>query len=367
MANILLLFIDIVEERGIQNYNRHLLDALEAGFPGLGFTAVFLRGQETGCGKRWRNVEMKFCGISPNVFLRKLLFVFNAAAGLMKRPSFLIVAHADIAPIGLAMKKIFGLKYAVLTHGIDCWSVKKGIKHSALKNADLITAVSGYSRQRMIANGISADRIRLLPNAVDTSLFREGARDEGLLKRFALERKKILLTVGSVSSRERYKGHDMMLEALKKLGDEYVWLIIGSGDDLGRLREKAKDLGIERKARFLGRVENKDLPAYYNLCDAFVMPSKGEGFGIVFLEAMACGKPVIGGDKDGSSEPLMGGELGLLVDPDNADEITRAIESACGRKADEALRRSLPRRVEENFGIKVFNERVKEVFLGYIC
>ena len=124
---------------------------------------------------------------------------------------------------------------------------------------------------------------------------------------------------------------------------------------------------------FPGKVNINDLVDYYNLCDIFVMPSTGEGFGIVFLEAMACGNPFIGGKFDGSTEPLMEGRLGYLVDPGNDDELAEVIKEIVGARHERPLHKDkrtdpdfLRGQVREHFGIGSFRAKVKDVFGLYI-
>ena len=102
----------------------------------------------------------------------------------------------------------------------------------------------------------------------------------------------------------------------------------GEGDDRPRLEALAARLGLGEKARFVGSVVPEELPDYLRLADVFVMPSTGEGFGIVFLEALATGIHVIGGNKDGSLDPLADGQLGQLIDPDNEEELLSSICNA---------------------------------------
>lgn len=366
MKDALILIIDIAQKRGIQEYNRRLFDSLESGFPDVNFTAIALLGSvESGRAGPWRNVDLKYCGNSMPVFLKKILFVIKALFyALVQRPKFLLCCHVDLSPIAFLLKKIYGLKYAVLTHGIDCWQIKSGVKYSGLKAADIITSISEYSRDKMISNGVDAGKIKILHNTVDTSLFRRKNKNYELMNRLGIKDRRILLTVGKISSKERYKGHDVMLDVIAALGKEYVWVVVGQGDDLGRLENKAKDSGISEKVRFVGEIAPDERPDYYNLCDIFVMPSKGEGFGIVFLEAMACGKPVIGGNRDGSSEPLMRGRLGFLVDPDDAKEIANAVENIFTAKDKRLEPDYLIKETEENFGTDVFKKEVKKIFSG---
>ena len=103
---------------------------------------------------------------------------------------------------------------------------------------------------------------------------------------------------------------------------------MGDGDDRPRLESLAVECGVAENVQFAGSVPPEELPDYFRLADVFVMPSTGEGFGIVFLEAMATGVRVIGGNQDGSADPLADGQLGWAVDPDNERELISAICAA---------------------------------------
>jgi len=367
MKKVFILFTGLFDLGGIQRYNRYLCDALEAESSNDDFIVISLNDLGKFEFKHWRNVRIKFPRLRKPKFIKKILFIFKVMLSFfIEKPNFLICGHIDLSPIALFLKKLFRLNYAVLTHGVDVWNLGRGIKYRGLHNADLVITVSRYTKEKMIANGISENRTKLLQDTVDTSVFYPKTVNQNLWKELALDNRRILLTVGRIDSRERYKGHDIMLTVLHELGNEYVWLIVGAGDDVPRLQQKAKVMGLISRIRFIGPIENNRLVDYYNLCDVFVMPSKGEGFGIVFLEAMACGKPVVGGNRDGSTEPLMNAELGFLVDPDNVKEIKQAIKLACSSKENRADPEYLRRRVEENFGTHVFNKKVKSIFEKFL-
>ena len=363
MRKSLILLTDLFPTGGIQTYNRYLCGALESEFSGDRVVVISLYDSRKNKRKYWSNITIKYCDLIPIKWVQKILFISKAILTiLMGKPQFLICAHIDLSPLALFLKKACCLNYAVLTHGIDVWELKRGIKYYGLTNANIITSVSQYTKERMVGNGVNENKIRLLQDTVDTDSFYPKAVDKNLLHGLRLENKRVLLTVGRISSSERYKGHDTMLRVLGALSGEYVWLVIGYGDDLSRLSRKAKELGVFEKIRFLGEIRNDKLIDYYNLCDVFVMPSKGEGFGIAFLEALACGKPVIGGNMDGSTEPLMNGKLGFLVDPDSVEEIIQAISLAFTRDENRTNSDYLRQEVERNFGVQIFNKKVKEIF-----
>jgi glycosyltransferase involved in cell wall biosynthesis len=139
------------------------------------------------------------------------------------------------------------------------------------------------------------------------------------------------MTLGRLAGKERYKGFDEMLDVLPDVIKEEplsAYLIVGDGDDRARLEEKAAQLGLTDRVIFAGFVSEEDKADCYALADAYVMPSRGEGFGIVLLEAMACGVPTVASKLDGGREALIDGRLGTLVDPENRGEICAATLAA---------------------------------------
>jgi glycosyltransferase involved in cell wall biosynthesis len=171
-----------------------------------------------------------------------------------------------------------------------------------------------------------------LPNAIHIEKYGLGHRRTDLQNLYGLAEKKVLLTLSRISALERYKGHDQVIDALQELVlivPNLVYVIAGSGDDLTRLKEKVKLLKLDCYVRFIGYVSDSDKSDIYRLADVFVMPSKGEGFGFVFLEALACGIPVVGSYTDGSKEALRNGEL---VWPDNPNSLKNGVLIALKKK-----------------------------------
>jgi glycosyltransferase involved in cell wall biosynthesis len=166
---------------------------------------------------------------------------------------------------------------------------------------------------------------------VDLDRFVPQERDINLVERYGLQSSKVVLSIGRLEHQERYKGFDEVIEVMPLLLKQFPalkYLIIGDGTDRLRLEAKARALGIESSVIFAGRIAESEKVAHYNLADAFVMPSRGEGFGIVFIEAAACGVPVIAGGTDASRETLLDGELGCLVDSTNPSALIEAIVAA---------------------------------------
>jgi phosphatidylinositol alpha-1,6-mannosyltransferase len=166
----------------------------------------------------------------------------------------------------------------------------------------------------------------------------------------------VVLTVARLDAREGYKGHDRVItESAKQIrsGRRLTYLIAGVGGDRPRLEALARELGIAPHIRFLGKVPGPDLPGLYEAADLFALPSTGEGFGIAFLEAMACGTPAIGLAVGGAPDALGDGELGYCVSP---DEFPAAFASAL----DAPRPANLSESVRARFGFHAYRERLKQ-------
>ena len=236
-----------------------------------------------------------------------------------------------MAPLAAAIAKILSVPLWVQVHGIEAWRELSVLHRRSVETATIITSVSRYTRRRLIEwVGIDPARVKVLPNSVDPQ-YHPGPKPSYLLERHAAGGKKVLMTVSRLASSERYKGHDRVIRALPQLLSQHpdtIYLIVGDGDDRPRLESLAVECGVVENVQFTGSVPSEELPDYFRLADVFVMPSTGEGFGIVFLEAMATGVRVIGGNQDGSADPLADGQLGWPVDPDNERELISAICAA---------------------------------------
>lgn len=359
---LLILFSDVFTLGGIAETNRRLCDALDAAFPEGRFCGISLNDWEEGGARRWKNVALEVCGMNRSRNARRIVFVAKfISAVLFDRPSRILCTHVDLATLARWARIIFGIRYAVVAHGIEVWNLKKGAKFRAVAAADRILATSAYTESRLKENGIDGARIARYSFMVDTDRFRPQSKNARLVGKHGLQGKKVLFTASRLNSAERYKGHDVLFEALKLLPEEFVWLIAGEGDDLTRLRDLCAALRMESRVIFLGKVPEEDLADYFNLCDVYAMPSTGEGFGIVFLQALACGKPVVAGNRDGSLEPLMGGSLGFAVNPDSPEEVANAILSAVRGLDPRSNPAYLREQVVLHFGAEGFPAKVKHM------
>jgi glycosyltransferase involved in cell wall biosynthesis len=209
--------------------------------------------------------------------------------------------------------------------------------------------------------------VELLPPTFDEEKYRPD-KDAGTAFRKILgldPGDTVLLTVGRLDPVERCKGHEQVIRLLPRLLAAYPqvkYLIVGRGGDQDRLQTVAADLGVQDIVRFLGFV--RDLRGCYSAADLFVMPSTQEGFGIVFLEALACGVPVVAGGIDGSVTPLSWGLSGFLCDPYSAASIEEAITAALASRASGDKRGDpgyLAARVRHDFGSSSFDRRLDAI------
>ena len=245
---------------------------------------------------------------------------------------FVFCGHLNMAPLAAGICRVLNVPLWLQVHGIEVfWREPSALKRRSVQSARIVTAVSRHTRRRLLHwVGIDPARVKVLPNTVNPQ-YQPGPKPAYLLDRHAAGGKKVLLTVSRLDSRERYKGHDRVIRTLPRVLQQHpdtIYLIVGDGDDRPRLESLAVECGVAKNVQFAGLVPPEELPHYFRLADVFVLPSTGEGFGIVFLEAMATGVRVIGGSQDGSRDALCDGALGTLVDPENAEELTSAILAA---------------------------------------
>jgi phosphatidyl-myo-inositol dimannoside synthase len=310
---------------GIAEYNRHFLSSL-AACDRIGDVVVLPRASRSCPG----TLPSRLRQLRP--VQRRLAYSLSALR-TATYGSFDVVfcGHLFMAPLAAAISRMIRARLWVQVHGIEAWRPLSGSHRKSVEMAALVTSVSRYTRRRLLEwVAIDPSRVKVLPDTVDPR-FQPGLKSDTLLDRHHAHGKKVLMTVGRLASSERYKGHDRVIRTLPLvLGNhpETIYLIVGDGDDRARLEALAVALGVAEKVRFVGHIDAEHLPDYFRLADVFVMPSTGEGFGIVFLEAMASGIAVIGGNQDGSPDPLADGVLGTAVDPLNQEQLASAICAA---------------------------------------
>lgn len=228
--------------------------------------------------------------------------------------------------VGLVIKVRYGYPYITYIHGSELllqgkkWNIKK-LFNMVMKHADIVISNSNYIKSLAISLGVKRE-IKVVNLGANTNLFYPKPKNTNILRKHNVPiDAKILLTVSSLIP---LKGNERVIRIMqnihKKHNDTY-YLIVGEGQYKKHLIQLADSLGVNDKVIFCGEVPHNEVNEYMNLCDIFIMPNKQEGFGIVFLEANACRKPVIGGNSGGVPEAIVNGVTGYLVDPDNIKDI----------------------------------------------
>ena len=349
---------------GIEKFNRAFIHALTKVNPKVSFFSLY--DQESDVDERYAlKSNFQFLGFSWS-YLSLFLMAFRL---FFPKKQQLIWGHINFAPFALWVKKIRPQhQMTLIAHGIDVWQDLTPSKRTFLEKADEIWAVSNYTKSRLLdLDARWEEKIKIFPNTLDPFFpsLKAVTKPTFLKERYQLqEDEKVLLTLCRISSAEGYKGYDRVIEALALLHEKkFRYLIAGKYDEeeQQRLIRLAKQIGVEEHLLFTGFLKEEEIQAHYQLADLFVMPSTNEGFGIVFIEALACGTPVLAGNQDGSVDALKNGEMGTLVDPTSPAAIAAAIELllADAQLKDFDRQNERIQKVQATFGFSSFQERLK--------
>ncbi|MEC4815373.1 MAG: glycosyltransferase [Scytonema sp. PMC 1069.18] len=364
-VNHIFVFIEIFErEGGIQSYVKDIFRAYLADST-PSYAQVFLLRDSLDCSNPFESDRLKFHYFKSQFpqLSRIKISVALFSHLLRYRPQHVFCGHINLAPLIGMLCQPLGIPYTVMTHGKEVWQPLPSVMKSGLQKAAYIWTVSRYTRQvACAANDLDLNKVKIMPCAVNGSYFTPGEKSTVLLERYGLAQAKVLMTVARLWSGDIYKGVDITIQALPQIASvfcEVKYLVIGRGDDQPRLAQLAKDLGVSDRVIFAGFIPSEELVEHYRLADAYVMPSQ-EGFGIVYLEAMACGVPVLSGDADGSADPLQDGKLGWRVPHRNPDAVAAACIEMLKGEDQRCNGQWLREEVLCLFGIESFQKRVQE-------
>lgn len=311
---------------GIENFNKALMKALdEMSIDNkLSYLATSLYDDKPD--KKYIDSEY-FMGFNGN----KFTFIFKSFFQIFKYDT-IIIGHINLYFLGI-IAVLLNKKVIVIAHGIEVWDSNSFLKRYLLRNTNKVLCVSRYTMSQIVEKvTVDPKRITVFPNTLDPYFRTSKNSDINLVKKkYGIpESSKVVLTVSRLCSSEQYKGYENVIKILPELNKEvceFKYLIVGGGDEseITRIIDLVNEFKLQNQVILAGEITDNELSELYNASDVFVMPSKGEGFGIVFLEALANGLPVIAGNKDGSVDPLLDGKLGELIDPDNLNEIKNSI------------------------------------------
>ncbi len=293
-------------------------------------------------------------------------FTATAMRSARRHAKLVVAAHPYLAPVVQAMRIAAPrMKSIVVAHGIEVWEPLSTLRRRALRGANLILTPTQDTADHIASQQqVPRGRIRVLPWALDPDFDALPISQSALPANFPSGR--IILTVGRWQANERYKGMDTLISALPRLLHEWTDLqlvAVGQGNDQAWLEQLADGCGVRRHVHFFTGLTYSELAACYSACEIFALPSHGEGFGFVYLEAMARGKPVIGGAHGGAPEVIDDGRTGYLVQHGDAPQLATSIETLL---ANPDLAREMGargrERVNRDFKFSVFAKSLKKIF-----
>ncbi len=237
-----------------------------------------------------------------------------------RRFDLIVCGHVNLLPIAWLARKWCRAPMLLCIYGIDAWAPgNRTLRRWLVRRAHSYVSISHITLNRFIEwAAIDPQKAIVVPNGIHLEWYRPGEQPDYLVRRYGLEGKKVIMTLGRLDSLERYKGFDEILNLLPDLTKaipNIAYLIVGAGTDRMRLEHRVISEDLAEWVVFAGLIPESEKADHYRLADAFVMPSRGEGFGFVLLEAMACGVPVLASMLDGGKEALREGLLGRLIDP----------------------------------------------------
>ncbi|WP_018611022.1 glycosyltransferase family 4 protein [Segetibacter koreensis] len=285
-----------------------------------------------------------------------------------------VLSHIHLSSIAWIAKKLFPTKRIILVaHGIEVWGKLSTVQKSLLQKADTILAVSTFTKQKIVdVHGIHPDKICIFSNTIDPYFAYPAVFEKPLylVERYGIQpNEPVIFTLTRLSHSEKHKGYDLIMKVIPRLKQhfpEVKYILSGKYDTVEKQRLEAlkEENQLHQNLLLTGFIEEKEIVDHFLLADVFIMPSRKEGFGIVFIEAMACGLPVIAGNKDGSVDALQQGELGQLVDPGDETAILQALEKCLAGRNDVIngrAKKELQQRVLQAFGFETYKQNLKKV------
>jgi phosphatidylinositol alpha-1,6-mannosyltransferase len=293
--------------------------------------------------------------------LSRLKFILKTVA-LAKKPDVIILSHINLAIVGLLIKALNPkCKVWLVAHGIEVWRPLSPLKNKLLERCDKVICVSNFTKQQMInRHRTEPAKCVVLNNAVDPfmKLPTKFIKPDHLLRRYGIaDGTPVIFTLTRLASTEQYKGHDQVIKAISHLKLKFPdikYILSGQYDPAEKIRIQnlIAEHKVEQQVILTGFIDESELTAHFLLADLFVLPSKKEGFGIVFIEALACGLPVICGNVDGSVDAISNGELGTAINPDNLAELESAITHYLETTVTQAKRKFLQGQCLQHFNEK---------------
>lgn len=363
---------------GIQVYSDYFLRALQQSMPQSQIEIFIMHDvcadvKPTAPYVSSTSAQLHFAGRVPHRLRNPAYAMQLLVNGLLQRPDLIITTHLNFTPVARIIWQMTKIPYWTVAHGVEAWNIQRPKVQKGLQSANHILPVSEYTRRRLLSEQqLNSDRLSTLANTVDTQRFQICPKPERLLQKYGLSAEQsVILTVSRLCSTESFNSYDPVLAALPIIKEEIPdvhYIIVGKGDDRNRLEQAIRDQQLTKHVTLAGFVPDDELCDYYNLCDVFALPSKLEGFGIVYLEALACGKPALGGNQDGAMDALCAGKLGALVDPDDSEVIAQALIQILNNSYPNPLMyqpQALRQSVIETYGFNTFKQKLSSLLTDF--
>ena len=348
---------------GSQTYAQEVASNLTA----LGQTVVFLTRTQPGYEDFDAQLPFEVIRRRSKVDLGILFFKKLRA----ERYDAVFVTHrADFAALANTASRLLDKPYFIsvyggeILHDFRARSVKRNFAA-----ARAVVAISNYTKTLLTGLGVNEKKIHVIPCGTDPQRFRPDIDGSEIRRKFGIEDRKVILSVSRLVER---KGNANVIAALPGIREQIPnahYLIVGTGPEKDNLQARVKELQLSDAVSFAGYVDESELPSYYASCDVFVMPSFAahqgenvEGFGIAYLEANSCGKPVIGGRTGGVPDAIAEHKTGLLVDPLDVGDIQKAVIEILGNEEKaRAMGLAGRKRVETEYNWRSISEKILEL------
>ncbi|MGC1485286.1 MAG: glycosyltransferase [Candidatus Acidiferrum sp.] len=358
------LFTELGGRGGVQRAGRHLAAVLSEFAAGRHMDCRLISLNDS------RELHRMSVGGKEFVFTgcerSKARFAATAIRAARRHAKVVLAGHPNLGPVTQAMRIVAPrIKTIICAHGVEVWEPLPALRRLALRRANVVFVPSKDTANHVVEQQVRKERIHVLPWALDPEFGAIPANGPPGKLPHGYPEGRVILTVGRWLANERYKGMDTLITALPRLltrWPELQLLAVGDGDDRAWLEDLAEKNGVNRHVHFLSGVSNEELRTCYEACEMFALPSRGEGFGLVYLEAMAHGKPVIGGAHGGAPEVIEDGVTGYLVAHGDAPQLATSIETLL---SDPAMAQKMGargrQRVERDFRFSVFAKSLKKI------
>lgn len=364
------LFPELNAPGGIQRAGRHLAFVLSEYAASHNMEYRFLSLNDTQELHRMRIADREF--VFTGADRGKTRFAATAMRAARRRPKLVLAAHPNLAPIVSAMKILAPrMKSIICAHGVEVWEPLSFARRMSLAHANVVLSPSHATADSLATlQGVPRKRVRVLPWALDPDFETVAGANSSSKLPAAFPSGRVVLAVGRWLTTERYKGMDTIILSLPKLllrWPDLQLVMIGAGDDRQWLETIAQESGVRLHVHFLTDLSDGELSACYAASQLFALPSRGEGFGFVYLEAMARGKPVIGGAHGGAPEIIQDGVTGYLVQHGDSAQLATSIDAILSNPEHASQMGKRGReRVEKEFRFNVFAKALKKI-LRELC